>query len=180
MNYLKVNNIQYKDFVENQGSNRLSKNLKLITDSKKGLLEKFGLVNELFDSEIKTIYSIEQKEKYTSYVFYSTSQNKYRLDIFPIDEKDKGLVYHIAFTLYDRNMLDYENPTNKQEMVEILGRIKFILKDINLHGRFCIGGTELQQKNNIYEYFLQIIVDNKIQKLTTKIYEVGWGLYFIL
>ena len=66
-----------------------------------------------------------------------------------------------------------------------MNRIHFILKDIidknyinnNL---FCIGGTEIESKNNIYEYSLKVIVGNNgFDKLKTSVYpKTGWGLYF--
>lgn len=45
---------------------------------------------------------------------------------------------------------------------------------------FCIGANEIsEKKNDIYEYFLKIVVgNNNFQKLETELYTPKWGLYF--
>jgi hypothetical protein len=78
---------------------------------------------------------------------------------------------------------DYDKLTNKNEMIEILNRIHFIIKDLLykniIINSFCIGGTDLESKNNIYYYFLKIMVgENGFSKKDTKYYDSGWGLYF--
>jgi hypothetical protein len=68
-------------------------------------------------------------------------------------------------------------------MIELLNRLHFILKDLVskniINNNFCIGGTELIE-NNIYEFFLKVIVgDGGFEKINTNVYsKVGWGLYF--
>ena len=61
--------------------------------------------------------------------------------------------------------------------------MNFILRDLVKNGisnLFCIGGNEIFQKNNIYEYFLKVVVgEDGFKKLNTDVYpDSGWGLYF--
>ena len=76
---------------------------------------------------------------------------------------------------------EYESPTNKGEIIEILNRLNYIIRDLVKHGMensFCIGGTEIQKKNDIYEYFLKVIGCD-FDKRNTSVYpKSGWGLYF--
>lgn len=180
MNYLYTRQEHYKMFIEKYNTDRLEKGLKIYTTSKSGLL------NEMFNQPIETEYEIFNIKNDIKIIFKSKSDSEYRLDIFPIKEIDKGFVNHISFTLSDRSILDedeYEKPTNKNEMIEILNRIHFIILDIVskniVSNYFCIGGTEIKEKNKIYEYFLKIIVgESGFDKLCTIIYKTKWGLYF--
>lgn len=70
-------------------------------------------------------------------------------------------------------------------MIEILNRIRFIMKDLNIKNKlkiiyFCVGANEISdKKNDIYEYFLKIVFgDNNFKKLETDLYNLKWGLYF--
>jgi hypothetical protein len=91
------------------------------------------------------------------------------------------LTFNNMYSDYD---IDYNKPTGKNEMIELLNRLHFILKDLVskniINNNFCIGGTELIEKNNIYEFFLKVIVgDGGFEKINTNVYpKVGWGLYF--
>lgn len=194
MKYLYTKNEHYKLFKNKYGNVRLSKNLKLYTTSKEGIFEKFGLINEIFEKPIQTEYIIdrEKSEKYGEWwykvLFKSDSDTEYRLDIWPTIENGKGLVNHISFSLSDRDFIDdvegkYEKMTGKNEMIEILNRLHYVIKDLiskkKIENYFCIGLTELEEKNDIYEYFLKKNVgEGGIDKLKTNIYPVGYGLYF--
>ena len=194
MKYLLTKNEHYKLFKRKYGTDRISKNLKLYTNSKSGIFEKFGLINEIFEKPIQTEYTIqtENSEKYDEcwykVLFKSESSTEYRLDIWPTFEKNKGLVNHISFSLSDRNFIDdgaekYEKLTGKNEMIEILNRLNYVIQDLiskkKIVNYFCIGLTELENKNDIYEYFLKKNVGKGgIDKLKTNIYPTGYGLYF--
>lgn len=178
MNYLYTKIEHYRLFFEKYNTDRLEKNLKLYTNSKTNLL------NEIFNNPIKTEYDIFYDENNIKIIFITKSKTEYRLDIFPIDEKNKGLVNHISFSLSDSKLDDeYEKLTNKNEMLDILNRIHYIIIDIVskniVNNYFCIGGKEIKEKNKIYEYFLKIVVGDKgFDKLETDIYNTKWGLYF--
>jgi len=181
MKYLYTKNKDYNEFIkENNNSDRLSKNLKIFTTSKNKLLK----INEIFDRVLKTKYEIIPNSEY-EIIFNTNNSYEYRLNLMPIYELEKGKVYHIAFTDSKNQIgdLDYEKLLNRNNMIEVLNRISFIIEDlINkdiIENNFCIGGTDLELKNKIYEYFLKIIVgENGFQKKPTKEYNTGWGLYF--
>ena len=173
MNYL----ITRKEHFKND---RLSKRLKITTIGDYDELFNVSTKNEILNTNLITNYIKENDELYS---FYSDSKTKYRLDIILKNEEDKGIVNHIAFSLYDNNETNYDKLTDKKEMIEILNRIKYIINDLvnnhNLYNYFCIGGTELETKNNIYEYSLYILLgENNYKKLKTNLYDSGWGLYF--
>lgn len=202
MKYLYTKYKHYQLFVENNKSNRLSKNLKIIPSESKisSLLKKtynYPLNEEIFDKPIYTNYEIINiKDNFKKIIFKTNSNTKYRLDIFIIEEK-KLSINHISFSVnnevYDTiptNEVDfkkyedeYEKLTDKNEIYEILNRIRFILSDMVdnkiINNNFCIGGAKLELKNTIYEYFLKVVVgDNGFEKLYTEVYPTGWGLYF--
>lgn len=176
---------QYKDFYEKYNTQRLYKGLKIFSgeSSKRNLF--FNPINEIFDSELETNYKIFKNKNNDLKIKFKTNSNTlYRLDLFLKEEKGKELSYHIAFSLCDSKINNYNDLTDKNEMIEILNRIKFIINDLKNENilkinYFCIGATELLSKNSIYEYFLKIVLsDNSFDKLQTKLYNEGWGLYF--
>lgn len=203
MKYIYTKTEHYKMFCDKNKTNRLSKSIKILPESDKLNLfkitsgQKFN--EEIFNDPIETKYSIEElKENFFKMTFETNSNTKYRLNIHVINEVN-GIVNHIAFTEYDskydiipNNSKDYDEyedsynkPTNRNEMIELMNRIHFILNDIIdksyiKNNLFCIGGTEIESKNNIYEYSLKVIVGkNGFDKLKTNVYpKTGWGLYF--
>jgi len=186
MKYLFTKNDHYIKYVEEHGSDRLCKNLKLYITSKDILLKKVSNnINEIFDKNIKTDYDIVYNNNNILISFLSNSEFKYRLDIFKIKEIN-GVVNHISFSKYDGNINDeenYEELLNKNEMIEVINRIHYILKDLvknnNITNYFCIGGCDLLSKNRIYEYALKTIVGvDGFKKLYTDLYDSKFGLYF--
>jgi len=142
--------------------------------------------NEIFDSEIKTEYTIYDNKNNLTIKFLTNSNTEYRLDLFLKNEKEKGLVYHIGFSTWEVSKEEYNIvKIEKYEMIEILNRIKFIIKDLIRKNKlkvnyFCVGASEISdKKNDIYEYFLKIVLgNNNFQKLETDLYSPNWGLYF--
>ena len=203
MEYLYTKYKHYQLFLEINKSNRLSKNLKIIpTESKiSSLIKKThnyqSLNEEIFDKPIDTDYEIfNVEDNFKKVIFKTNSNTEYRLDLFTIEENNL-LINHISFTVNDdvydtlpTNDVDfgkyedeYEKLTKKNEIYEILNRIRFILKGLVdtkvINNNFCIGGAKLESKNIIYEYFLKIVVGDKgFEKILTNIYPTGWGLYF--
>jgi hypothetical protein len=183
MNYIYVKYENYNDFVSQYKTNRLSKNLKMMTNSKGG-----KLIKEIFTSPIETEYKIEKLIPNLLISFYSSSKFKYRLDIFRVieEEKSKNFINHIAFSAYNNDPNDeegYEELIGRNEMREILNRLHFILKDLikdkTINNSFCIGGTKLEEKNRIYEYMLKVLVgDDGFTKQSTDVYNTNFGLYF--
>ena len=149
----------------------------------------FLIKEEIFQEPLYTDYNIEEDgDNKLKISFSSKSDNKYRLDIFKIIEKDKydGYINHISFSGYDKNINsngDYNKLLYKEEMIEIMNRIHYVLKDLLknniIDNSFCIGGTELLKKNKIYEYVLKVIVgESGFTKQKTNIYDTKFGLYF--
>ena len=167
MKYLYVKYNHYVNFINENKNDRLCKNLKIYASSKN------GLINEIFTEPLNTEYTIEENNDNILISFYTKNYNKYRLDIFKIIEKDKSDDYinHISYSDYDNKL-------------ELLNRIYFILMDLLnkniINNSFCIGGTKLISKNNIYQYLLKTIVgENGFKKLNTDVYkDTKFGLYF--
>lgn len=195
MKYLYSKSEHYIKFLESNSTNRIYKNLKIwTTGSKNDLLG----INEIFESPLVTEYtSSNHPNNGLKIVFKTNSETEYRLDLLFIEEFNE-VINHISFTLnkstfdiipgnihdYDIMNSEYDKPTGKKEMIEILNRIHFILKDLvsknKINNSFCIGSTEIIEKNNIYEYFLKVVVGNDgFEKKKTTVYpNIGWGLYF--
>ena len=195
MKYLYTKSDHYKKFVETNYTNRLHKGLKIWTTGSKNQLLK---INEIFEAPLETEYIIHNHTNGGFKIIFKTkSETEYRLDIFLIKEFNK-IINHISFTINDSIFdtipnnendyksinYEYDKLTNKGEMVEILNRIHFILVDLvsnkKINNEFCIGGTEIIEKNNIYEYFLKVVVgEDGFEKKKTDAYpNIGWGLYF--
>lgn len=201
MRYLYTKSEHYELFLESNKSNRLSKGLKIIpTESKSSDIFKKSnnyVSEEIFNTSYETEYDMSDITNGKKAIFKTNSNAEYRIDIFPIKEED-NLINHISFTLNDDkfdiipdnetdwNEFDnqYNKLTGKGEMIEILNRVHFILKDLVnediISNSFCVGGSKLEEKNDIYKYFLKVVVgESGFEKLPTKVYpEIGWGLYF--
>jgi hypothetical protein len=203
MKYLYTKTEHYKLFVKENKNNRLSKDIKILPESDKMSLFKISLNSnlneEIYDKPLETDYKLLKiKDNFIKVLFQSKSNINYRLDIHTIVEKN-GIVNHISFTEddikydiipdkqsdFEQYEIDYNRLTGKNEMIELMNRIHYILSNLLSNddlsnNSFCIGGTELIEKNNIYEYLLKVIVgDGGFEKINTDIYsKVGWGLYF--
>ena len=203
MKYLYTKTEHYKLFIKDNKSNRLSKDIKILPESDKMNLFKislnYNLNEEIYDKPLETDYKLLKiKDNFIKVLFQSKSNINYRLDIHTIVEKN-GIVNHISFTEddikydiipdkqsdFEQYESDYNRLTGKNEMIELMNRIHYILSNLLSNddlsnNSFCIGGTELIEKNNIYEYLLKVIVgDGGFKKINTDIYsKVGWGLYF--
>jgi hypothetical protein len=190
MKYIYTNSENYKKFLESNLSNRLSKGLKVIPIGDKWNLFRIShnINEEIFNNPLETKYSIDRiSDRFLKIKFTTNSETKYRLDIHMIREFGT-IVNHISFTedsdeeSYIEYELEYSKPTNKNEMIELMNRIHFIILDVVKGGilskTFSIGGTELEEKNRIYEYFLKVL-DVDFKKLKTDVYpKCGWALYF--
>lgn len=198
MNYLFTKLNHYKKYIVENNGDRIDRNIKILPiEDKMALFKNSLLVNEeIFESPIETDYVLKFiNKRFLKILFKSKSNIEYRLDIHIINN---DFVNHIAFTLndlkydripdnindYNQYEMDYNQPTNRYEMIEVLNRIHFSLNDLvdknKISNSFCIGGTEIKGKNNIYQYFLKTIVgEDGFRKLKTDVYpNVGWGLYF--
>ena len=130
-------------------------------------------MNEIFTSEISTLYQVEKsKSPYYNgddyFLFFKSSSNtKYRIDLLFMEDKEVSYnnIYLVSFSLlenepYSSSILDYKKLTDKKEMIELLSRIKFIIKNwlnsINFNITFCIGKSDIETRNSIYEYMIKV------------------------
>lgn len=158
---------------------RLSKTLKTTTIGNYDKIFGINTINEILDSNLITQYKFVNDDEIS---FFTNSGKKYRLDIIQKLENN-NIVNHISFSNYYAKQKDYDKLTGNDEMLELLNRIKFIINDLvknnKISNYFCIGCTELETKNNIYEYSLYILLGKKgYEKKQTNLYDCEWGLYF--
>lgn len=199
MNYLYTQYKHYTKYINENGTDRVYKDLKILSSSNKfSSLFNLKVNEEIFEKPIECEYEINYINKnQIKIIFKSKNDIEYRLDIFKIIED--GILYnHISYTknddVFDNSTenqqeqdemdMKYEEPTNNYEVYDLLGRIRFILNsmvnDKIIENSFCVGGTLFLKKNNMYKYFLKMIVgEDGFEKRDTTVYsKVGWGLYF--
>ena len=198
MDYLYTQYKHYLKYVSENGTDRVHKGLKIFSNTNK-FSNFINLINEeIFERPVNCDYEIKYiNDKQLKITFKSKNNVEYRLDIFKIFE-DNILYNHISFTInhsfFDNNPksqkeqdeldMKYEEPTNNYEVYDLLGRIRFILLSmVNskvIENSFCVGGTLFLKKNNMYKYFLKLVVgENGFEKRDTNVYpKIGWGLYF--
>jgi hypothetical protein len=199
MNYLYTQYKHYIKYINENGTDRIYKGLKILPISNKfSGLSNFKINEEIFEKPIECVYEINYiNSNQIKITFKSKSNVEYRLDLFKIIE-DGVLYNHISYTknddIFDKNPenqqeqdeidMRYEEPTNNYEVYDLLGRIRFILNsmvnDKVIENSFCVGGTLFLKKNYLYKYFLKMIVgEDGFKKRDTVVYpKVGWGLYF--
>ena len=135
-------------------------------------------VNEMFDGiETEFKYSNESIDKKFCVIFNTNSGIKYRFDFI---EKEQN-IYHLAFTLDDRDVQNYDEVTDLDESKEVFGRLAYILKKISNDrniDEFCIGATGDIKKDKIYKYMMSYV--KTWEKRVTDLYDLGWGLYFTI
>lgn len=146
--------------------------------TKDNILEKIGVesINEMLDGT-ETNYEIF-KDEYGNFklLFNTNNKNKYRFDLQ--HEKNTN-IYHLIFSGENFKKGEYERLTDRNESIELFSRLSFILKDFSkkLKGvEYCIGATNNESKNRLYEYFM--IYTKSWEKRDTEQYDLGWALYF--
>lgn len=176
--------VKFDDFINYQkenGTYYLDKKYgySIWASSKSRMLNGFKPLNEIFDGiESDYEYSPESTENKLCIIFYTKSNTKYRFDLSK--ELDTN-IYHLAFTLDNREIDNYDELSNLGESKEVLGRLSYILKDLSEKlniKEFCIGATGNPKKDAIYKYMMQYVKSWK--KKDTKEYNLGWGLYFTI
>ena len=201
MIYLYSKYEHYLKFLSENKSDRIHKGVKLITiDNKYSSLCNIKINEEIFENPIECEYDISDIGNDRIKVrFKSKREVDYRIDISKIAE-DGQLINHIGFTIdnfkfdklptnqmeQDEFDMEYEALTDKNEVYDVLGRIRYILlhmiKNKIINNHFCVGGTVFLKKNKLYEFFLKVIVgDDGFKKKQTDVYpKIGWGLYFTI
>lgn len=88
-------------------------------------------------------------------------------------------IWHIGFSEWKMSVNEpdkYESLTNKGESIDVISRIIWILKDLNLDVEWCIGATGDSIKDKIYQHIMKYV--SGWEKRKTDQYPLGWGLYF--
>ena len=173
--YVTVKTKHYKKYIEQYGHNKLAKFLHLEPDE--SCFPIFARINEVFDLPLETEYVVSKNQHDYVLYFESKSHTKYRIDLLK-DPTEK--VYHLAFSLADRIPEEYEMPTAKREIFDVLNRMVWILKDFTKkkleNVEFCIGATNNIKKNKLYQYILKYA--ESWEKRNSTEYDEGWALYF--
>ena len=182
--YILVRLDDYLLYQERYGHNRLDRWHRIWSPSKsKALFElSTGKVyeEEIFNG-IETYYEITKDNSDYVVKFNSNSGDEYRFDIIKESHTD---IYHLAFSLLNNSIdkLDeYEKLTNKKNSLEVFNRLIWILKDITPKlnvSEYCIGLSNNESKNNIYEYMMRFV--SGWEKRETSQYDLGWAIYFKL
>lgn len=166
----------YISYVEKYDTTYLDKKNKyrIWCKTKDFMLNGFHPVNEeIFDGTM-TEYNSQKKGENYLVTFQSRSKQEYRLDLI---REPNTKIYHIAFTLSNRNMDNYEKLTDLGESIEVFSRLSWILKDLNLDvDEYCIGATGDKKKDSIYEYMMRFV--KSWNKRNCNSYKLGWALYF--
>jgi len=146
--------------------------------TKNNILEKIGIkpINEVLDGT-ETTYDIF-KDEYGNFklLFDTKSENRYRFDLQ--HEKNTN-IYHLMFSDENFKSGEYERLTDRNESIEVFSRLSFILKNFSkklANVEFCVGATNNNSKNRLYEYFM--IYTKSWEKRNTEHYDFGWALYF--
>jgi hypothetical protein len=177
--YLYVKSEHYQKYIENVGSNRLDKWIKILPPPSKATL--FGAIQEAFEG-IETDYNIIQNGNNYLIKFKTNSGTEYRFDIW---NEPNTTIYDLAFSLAKNEPNDinkYEELTDKKESIELLSRLVWILKDVKPKlnvSEFCIGATNLTSKDNIYKNLMKFAKSWQ-KKYTKKYTPSNWALYFKL
>jgi hypothetical protein len=142
----------------------------------KFIRENLNINEELFEGIPTNYQIIEENSEYFLIKFSSKSNNYYRMDLYKEREND---IWHIGFSEWKMSVNEpdkYESLTNKGESIDVISRMIWILKNLNLDGELCIGATGDSRKDRIYQYIMKYV--SGWEKRKTDEYQLGWGLYF--
>jgi len=176
MNKYILTHKQYISLTEKYKTNKLDKNTTIDIYSKFNENHYIGKkINELFDNELITEYVIDRriskafKNKYDYiFIFKTNSGTEYRLDLLYHEDNKVSYtnMYSILFSTsendpYEVEEEQYEEKTNKREMIELMNRLRYIinewLKIMNFKTiTFVIGKSSIEKKNEIYKYLIVI------------------------
>ena len=200
MIYYKTSVFTYNEFLKENKTNRISKTEKIISDGS-GVVKylKIDKLGEIFNSNVekldytKETYVSESGEENIIYFFDSIKGNKYRLDLVILKEDNDNLkdtrlhdkkFISVSFSKFDATEEDYDNPTNKYELYDVMSRIKYLIK-LNEYktkdGYIFMFGKPIENKINIYENFIKVCFPDYrlIKDYTSGFPNTNIGYYFI-
>ena len=180
--YLYVTLESYNDYITKYGSNRLDKWIKILPPSSKSfVLNNYSdYILEAFEG-IETSYEFSEVDRGYLIIFKCKSGYEYRFDIF---KEPNTKIYDLAFSDSSNDTTDdnYESLTQRNESIELLSGLVWILKDIDSKldvSEWCIGSTNLQSKDNMYEYLMKF-AKKWDKRYTNKYPPLNWALYFTI
>lgn len=166
----------YISYVDEYNTTYLDKKNKyrIWCNTKGSILNRFGSVNEEIFNGTKTKYNILKNKEDFLITFKTKSKNEYRLDLI---KEPYIKIYHIAFTLNNRDIDNYEKLSDLNESMEVFSRLSWILKNLELNvDEYCIGATGDKKKDSIYEYMMRFV--KSWEKRESPSYKLGWAIYF--
>lgn len=169
----------YKDYIEKNGTNKLDERNEIYTFGSfppKFYRDQNKINEEIFEGICCSYEILEKNEHKILIRFESKSLSEYRIDILkePITN-----IWHIGFSEIDNQINDiekYQSLTEKNEAIDVISRLIFILKSLNMNVEYCIGATGNDKKDRIYEYIMRFV--SKWEKRNTNEYSLGWAIYF--
>mgnify|MGYP001377380110 CR=1 FL=1 len=180
--HIRVKIKDYERYFEKYGHARLDRWNRIIPDvnTLPKFIRKFN-EEEIFDG-IETPYELIENNNGYLILFKSNSNTEYRFDLLKEPDTD---IYHLGFSTSDKKVTDnddvYSSLTYKGESKEVFAKLVWILKDLvpklNIH-QFCIGATNDEQKNKIYQYMMRLV--SGWERKESNQYDLGWALYFTL
>jgi len=169
----------YKRFIEKNGSNKLDDRNEIYTFGSfppKFYRDQNGINEEILEGIPCSYIILESGDDKILIGFESKSSSEYRMDLL----KEPGTnIWHIGFSEIDNQIYDiekYQSLTEKGEAIDVISRLVFILRDINMNVEYCIGATGDDKKDRIYEYIMRFV--SNWEKRDTDEYPLGWAIYF--
>ena len=140
------------------------------------------LVTELMENRLKTEYKVNKygylvdgrvKDRF-ELIFETYSGFEYKIDFLPYSIKactinlGTNYAYNISFSGSENsifgNVEEYNNPTKRNEEIEVFSRVLYILDDFKIdHNVFVVGETRYDIKNKIYNYIINKCFPNYIK-----------------
>lgn len=172
MNKILVKIKDYINYTSNFKSDKLDEQNCIYTNG--GFPKFLGINEEIFEGRPSEYEIIKQDSSHILVKFQSKSNTEYRFDLFK--EPDTN-IWHLSFSLFDVNIQDYHEKTDKGEAIDVLSRMIWILGDLNLKvDKYCIGATGDKGKDSTYMYMMRFVSD--WEKRDTDQYNLGWAIYF--
>jgi len=176
MIYYKTTLYTYNEFLKENKTNRISKNEKIEFVSGLPKFLKIEKIDEIFDSKLselefkesKYAHDLYQDEENIIYYFKSKTDIEYRLDLVILIEKNTSLkdvrlhnkkFISVSFSLANSNNLNYDTPTNLNELYDVMSRIRYLieLNEYKTKDNYVfMFGKPSDDKIRMYEYFIKI------------------------
>lgn len=169
----------YKNYIDKYNSSKLDSQNEIYTVGSfppKFYRDQNNINEEIFNG-VECNYNILERSDDKIFInFSSKNNNNYRLDILKEPNID---IFHIGFSEIDKSLDDieeYQTITKKNESIDVLSRLVWILKDLNMNVEYCIGASNNDKKDRIYEYMMRFV--SNWEKRNTDQYPLGWAIYF--